>query len=330
MEELTSEHPPPNSSVAPTISKKGTRSLILRFIVGLAIIGALFVMIDPREIGDAIANARPWYIIAALILLIPNVGIQYQKWLRIVRMARPETTQREVLLSLVYGLAVGSLTPGKVGEIGGRLVGISALRKSQILALALIDKLQIMCVIAVGGVVSTSFLFGGTIAVVGSTIVALLLVVIALRPRLLKPLVHPFEQMRWIGRWLIEFRSSLAILDKRTLAVTLSQSVLIYGTVFLQLYLLLNAFSDVPFFHAFLGYSTMMFYKSLLPLSVGDLGIREATSVYFFSKVAVSGAAAFNAALLLAVINIYVPALAGSLYTMSPQIKMRVERNNVD
>jgi len=320
MEEL-GPRPPVNGNLRNLLGgKSGTTRLLLRFFVGLVILTALLMVVEPREIAEAFRNADSTHILMAIVLLLPNLGLQYLKWRRIVQMVKPEVTRREVLLSLMYGLAVGSLTPGKVGEVGGRLFGIESVRRSQILALALIDKLQIMCVITVGGLIGSSFIFveAQGLALAGSMLITGMLILVALHPKSLRVFVRPLERIRFVGKWLGEFRESLRYFDKKTLIITLLQSVLIYGTVFLQMHLLLSAFSVVPVISSLLGYSTMMFYKSLLPLSIGDLGIREATSVYFFSQVGVAGAVAFNASLLLAVINIFLPAFVGTLYTMSP------------
>jgi uncharacterized membrane protein YbhN (UPF0104 family) len=79
----------------------------------------------------------------------------------------------------------------------------------------------------------------------------------------------------------------------------------------MQMFCLINAFTGITIVHAFVGTSAMMFIKSLLPISLGDLGIREAGSIYFFSTYNVSQAAALNASLLLFVINVFIPSLFG-------------------
>jgi uncharacterized membrane protein YbhN (UPF0104 family) len=80
------------------------------------------------------------------------------------------------------------------------------------------------------------------------------------------------------------------------------------------MYLLLNAFENVGPVEAFLGFAAMMFTKSLIPISLGDLGIREASSVYFYSFCGVAESTSLSAALLLFAFNILLPSLAGLLF----------------
>ena len=82
----------------------------------------------------------------------------------------------------------------------------------------------------------------------------------------------------------------------------------------LQMFFLINGFTRISFAHAFIGTSAMMFVKSLLPISLGDLGIREAGSIYFFSLYGISQAAALNASLLLFLINIFIPSILGTYF----------------
>jgi hypothetical protein len=65
-----------------------------------------------------------------------------------------------------------------------------------------------------------------------------------------------------------------------------------------------------------------MFVKSLLPISIGDLGIREAGSIYFFSIYGISQAAALNASLLLFSINIFIPSILGIYFIRHQQISL--------
>jgi uncharacterized membrane protein YbhN (UPF0104 family) len=77
------------------------------------------------------------------------------------------------------------------------------------------------------------------------------------------------------------------------------------------MFFFLRSFESLALLPAFAGFSATMFAKSLLPISLADLGIREAASVFSFSLLGISNVAAFNAALMMFVVNILVPALVG-------------------
>ena len=91
-------------------------------------------------------------------------------------------------------------------------------------------------------------------------------------------------------------------------------TLVFHCVLILQMFCLINGFSKISLVHAFIGTSAMMFVKSLLPISIGDLGIREAGSIYFFSTYGISQAAALNASLLLFLINIFIPSILGTYF----------------
>jgi uncharacterized membrane protein YbhN (UPF0104 family) len=62
----------------------------------------------------------------------------------------------------------------------------------------------------------------------------------------------------------------------------------------------------------------------LLPVTFGDLGVREGAAVFFYGLFNVPEAAVFNTALLIFLINFLLPALSGSVYLF----KLREYRNN--
>ena len=111
-----------------------------------------------------------------------------------------------------------------------------------------------------------------------------------------------------------DFLAALTVFRLRHLIVSFGLSVGFYIAIYLQMFLLLNAFSPVDADDAFLGFAAMMFVKSLVPLSLGDLGIREAGSVYFYAIRGIPHASALNASLLLFVINILLPSLLGLMF----------------
>jgi uncharacterized membrane protein YbhN (UPF0104 family) len=114
--------------------------------------------------------------------------------------------------------------------------------------------------------------------------------------------------------WVMQAVDSLLLFGKRDILITTFMTVVFYGIVYLQLYLLLNAFQNITAFDSFLAYAAMMISKTLLPFSIADLGIREFGLVYFASKVGYAAPAALASSLLLFLINIAAPALVGLFF----------------
>ena len=74
--------------------------------------------------------------------------------------------------------------------------------------------------------------------------------------------------------------------------------------VLTQYSLLANAFESISIIDTFQAISSTLLIKSMLPISLGDLGIRESAAVFFLGKVGAKSATAFNASILIFLINV--------------------------
>ena len=64
-----------------------------------------------------------------------------------------------------------------------------------------------------------------------------------------------------------------------------------------------------------------MFAKSVIPqLSLGDLGIREGFTIYFYNKSGIAASTSFDASFFLFLINLVFPSLVGLI--------LRYKKNN--
>jgi len=114
--------------------------------------------------------------------------------------------------------------------------------------------------------------------------------------------------------WITSVLDGFTLLRPRQLIATLFCTLCFQAILIVQMFCFIHAFFEITLFHAFIGTNAMMFVKSCLPISLGDLGIREAGSIFFFSKFGVSQASALNASLLLFVVNILVPSIFGTIF----------------
>jgi hypothetical protein len=96
--------------------------------------------------------------------------------------------------------------------------------------------------------------------------------------------------------------------------IQLLLSCLLYCVYIVQFCLLAFAFEAIPWTTALTATMSTIFVKTILPLSIGDLGIREGASVYFFMKFNVQKATAFNSSLLLFAVNVLIPTLIGMVF----------------
>ncbi|MBI3585539.1 MAG: flippase-like domain-containing protein [Ignavibacteriales bacterium] len=293
-----------------------------RILLGIVLLVLVLNLVSFSNVIKTFAQARFEYVFFAVLLLGTNVGIQIAKWHYFLRLADATVTLKQAATSLLFGITLGSFTPGQVGELGGRALRHTGAFSAQIIGFTLIDKLQMFLVMGMGGIVSFVFLFSPplweqvSISVGGS----LIFLILFFRPVLLKQIVEkiPFRIIK--HEWTEDFLQTLSKFHSKDLLYSFVITVAFYAVIWLQLFLLLNAFSPTDAGQAFLGYAAMMFSKALLPISFGDLGIREASSVYFFSRIGIPETTALNAAFLLFIINMIIPAFIGLFFL--PKLKI--------
>ncbi len=297
--------------------------VLLRGLLALALLILLFHYVSISQVIDSILKARLEYLAGAFVLMGANLTIQVLKWRYFVRLMNPEISNTEAASSFLFGMTLGTLTPGQIGEFGGRVLGHGSLPAGRIIGLTLVDRLQMICILGLAGIMSLTVLFhfGELLTICTVLPTALLFSFLFFEPRIVTRLVS-FLRFRFLKRPIVQdFVEAVGVFQPRQLFASFAYSITFYLVIFLQMYLLLNAFSDVGFTDALLGFAAMMFLKALVPFSLGDLGVREASSVYFYALRGIASTTSLSASLLLFVINILLPSILGLLFIPRPGAK---------
>lgn len=294
---------------------------LLKAVVAIALLAALAHYLDLRELSSSISGANPWFLLAGLVLAVGNVLTQGARWKFLLRMVDPAVSSSGTLASLLVGFAAGFFTPGQLGEYGGRVIALPQMRAPVVIALGFIDKLYILALtLLMGGAAAVYYFhsyhpeywnlwYDGAIG-----IAAVLLVFGLLKPRLL-------TQLRTIApKRIAASRSFQAVVEVEHLlrggmGITLSGLTLLYYLVILlQYHLFVLAFSHVALAASVASVGCVLLVKSVfIPITIGDLGVRETTAVFFFSGAGVAAATAFNASICVFFANIFLPSLAGAV-----------------
>jgi uncharacterized protein (TIRG00374 family) len=267
-------------------------------------------------VTKALLAAKPEYIAGAALLMFVNIGLQIMKWRYFVRLVDPAATNLETAASLLFGITLGAITPGQIGEFGGRALHHTSISAGTLIGLTLVDKVQMMCIMGISGVASVVVLFqcGPIIGAISIVVSMFLFLFIFFKLNALQRVTLRFKFSFFERPSIQDLLSAVSIFRLRDLFASFGLSAGFYIVIYLQMFLLLNAFSPVHAADAYLGFAAMMFLKSLVPVSLGDLGIREASSVYFYALRGIANTTALNASLLLFVINILLPSLLGLIF----------------
>ena len=294
---------------------------LLRGALSIALLAAIIHQIDARPISDALSSANPWFLLAALLLLVPNITLQHAKWRLLLRGGAPMVQPGDVRASLFGGFTLGMLTPARIGEFGGRAVLCRGAGKGLLVSLTAVDKAGTMLVTVVVGLFTLVHFSSRSdvlptlpIVISGLLILTVLLGFLALLTHRTSTAPRRFLEAKngRVARHLLQLMDTMAAMSPASLRMFLLYSVLFYLTFVLQFMLLLSAFVPMHPLDAFSGIATIMLVKTVIPpVTIGELGIREGASVFILSVYGVVSAVAFSASLLLFSINILLPAIAG-------------------
>ncbi len=297
---------------------------LLKIIIAAGLLVFIIIKVKPGEILNAVERANILFIVIAVVLLIPNLYLQYWKWKKTCTLFLDESGGRKIFFSLLYGLSGGVFTPARVGEYFGRSIGFKDKSFIKVSAATLVDKLFPLVILLVFGSI-TGILF---LRIYFKVSVYITLILFAIDAALLILIYLSAVKKGWRKNFLFGFIKSklkpgsvwsnlkiLKNMNKKYSSGMIFISILFYLCVLVQFALLVAAFTH---HYNFLNYlwagNLVMFTKSLIPsVTFSDVGVREGASIYFLTKMGETSAAAFDASIFLFLINVLLPALLGML-----------------
>ncbi|WP_434974371.1 lysylphosphatidylglycerol synthase transmembrane domain-containing protein [Longibacter sp.] len=315
---------------------RGHLKRIARLLLGVGLVVALVLYVDVDSFWGTLQTGDAFWLAVAAILVVPNVWLDVWSWGVVVRRLIERVSDRRLLQATLAGYAVGFFTPARVGEFAGRALMLGRGNPWDVSLTVFTQRMADMLVavsVGFGAMVwarITSVIGAGwDVALTAGGIVMLVLTA---------GLIWPWAIDR-IGRRLLPNASSIhqrtALLDRlhrRTRSRLVLGCFLRYLTFAGQMAVLVYAFapdSDWPILVA--GAGLMYYFKYLIPsLTLLDVGIREGAAVLVFGWLGVSEAAALNAALMVFMFNITLPAAVGALFLRRPPPSFDEEAARVD
>ncbi len=275
--------------------------------VAIVVLVLLVKNIQFHKITEVYKTAKWNYASIALFLIIPNIWIQSLKWHYLLKLANPAISFATACKSLIIGYPLGFVTPGRLGEMG-RSLYVKELNQLKTVKLFIIDKTSNLSVILIFGLTGLFILFRSDFTF--SIILALFIIPVVLTGFL----CYSFTSASKINSLIKRFTNISYYTGKNNLLL-LSYSTTLYLIYLTQLIILVYNFQEVNPVTASQAGASVFLVKAMLPISIGDLGIREGASVFFFGKIGVKNAAAFSAAIFLYLFNRCIPTLTG-LFTL--------------
>ncbi|MDE3057601.1 MAG: flippase-like domain-containing protein, partial [Bacteroidota bacterium] len=269
-------------------SKHPLLSVIAKAAVSAGLIAALVSYIDIHALLNSLIHAQVLYLGIGGALMIANVGVQFYRWRFLLRLLDKSISNNAVLSSLLIGFAAGFFTPGQIGEYGGRVATLRSLRASKVLAASLIDKLYTLAVVIVGGSIALlpfAFYFlkqrWNAMYPVAASIIIVVVGWALLYPQHVKRMLKYFPEKILRKKAVAAFLSINEIFRRKEARMFLLLTVLFYMIILVQYSFFARSFENVPLYIGAMCAASTLFVKSaFLPISIGDLGIREGAAIF--------------------------------------------------
>lgn len=281
---------------------------LVRYAVSLALLGLVAWRVNLGHLVAALGSVRPQYLATALALTVPFLYCKALRWHLMLRQARVETTLAEASISLLGGMGLALLTPARLGELV-RVAYLRDSRKLRIGGLVLVDKGFDVLTLA-GLSVAGAWLLLGPGPGAALAVAAVAGLVLVYRPRAVTGVLGRATMRAPLAGRMREAWSSLESLSPASSTVFLALTVFSFAIVMLQFAVILLSWHSWSLDAAVLTFP-LVILTNVLPITVGGLGVREATAAVLLPHFGISAADAAVAAFLMFAANTALPGMVG-------------------
>lgn len=274
--------------------------------VALAAIGAAlaFKFYDKEFLGVWSHLRAPWLVCAAGSAAV-MICLRLAKWHLLLVEDHIPRGRSESVKSMLGAYALGSVTPGRLGDFG-RFVFMGEGRRARTLLFTLVDKLFDLWAVVSLAVASLFILAPWQIAVAAAA-AWLALIPIGWWARKFTP--APDRVPRRLRQPLEVCKAAGHVSTRRFAAWSLAAA----AAEMITLFFLLQAFHGAEFRAAFATYPWLVMAGSL-PVSLGGVGPREGLSAVLLPMFSVPAAAAVNVSLVFFALTILAPSMLGGVW----------------
>lgn len=281
--------------------KRGRSAVLfyLRLAFGAFLLLLLFRLVDLDRLASTLSAVKPHLILASLAAMLLNYCLKTYRWASILRVQRPDLSLGQVARFNFVSIFLGNFLPSNLSSDIVRIYYISRQTADPGAAISSIfaDRIIGNFAVAIATVAAFLALRQSGIFQIGSVlsygIVALLLLSILVPLILQHPLVingvkrlfdrftsqKLFKSLQDMPRHLVLYRNRPALM-----AQVLALAFLNVFIVVFEFYFIAESFSAQISIGYFFLFIPLLIYLSMLPVSVGGIGLLEAGLVFFFSK----------------------------------------------
>ena len=310
-------------------SIKKLLGIILRVGISMALLVFLFGQVDGKALFRIIRGADIWLLLLAFLIFTLVYAVCLFRWEMLLKAVRVHLPVKRVIVSFSGGMFFNVFMPSTIGGDLVRSLDLAAHTKKgkEVVATVLLDRLSGYAGMVLVAVAAMIF---GYRLVQDKVVVLIVLAIVALLALILLLLFNNFFFSK-INRFFHSSNGSrlmTAIKNthqelyyfrqrKRVLFLNLAYSIFIQVVAPVSYYLIAVALgikTDIIYFFIFFP---LIGAITLLPISIGGLGLRDATTIYFFAKAGMAKDAAFAISIMIFFYTLLLGALGGIIYVFT-------------
>jgi len=307
-----------------------TKKALFKIIFSISLFSYILFKAQITAIGQVIGAANLKYYIVAVLLYIAAQPLRAMRWNMLLHAKGVVVSPVKLLFLCFVGSFFSSILPTIVG--GDLVRGYYVFRETNAhdvsFASIIVDRLCGLLVVILFGLAATGYFLavsGWSSLTIASLVVCgitSLFILLACNYSLMARLARLFETVR---RWgivqrlkeiyhaTLQYRSDWPVLARCLVLSVTYEFIIIYLH-----YLLAQSLGWRIPFTVFILAVPLITIVSMLPVSVGGLGVREGATVMFFSPYAISAANAVSISLLSYSIALVAGAVGGIAYVFMP------------
>lgn len=304
-------------------------SIFFRIGISAALIIFLFEQVDKKSLFGIVKNADKGFLILAFCVFSINYFLSLLRWEMLLKAVKIHLPFKRIIISYAGGLFFNLFLPSTIGGDFMRSIDLASHTKKpkEIVATVFLDRLSGYIGLVVLTLVSLSF---GWKLVSDKSILLAVIIICTVLTTVLMVLFNTFLYAR-INKFLktpnaSKIRDAIKSIHeeihifrnrKKVIFYNLLVSILIQSVGPVTFFIIARAIGlkvDLVYFFIFLPIIGAI---TLLPISIGGLGLRDATTIFFFAKVGASRDLAFAMSLLNFSFILLSGAIGGLIYALT-------------
>ena len=295
---------------------------LIRVIITLTLLSYLLIKININTLYSVFIKIN----FTLLLLTTPFIGIMYairtKKWQILLDSINVKIPFSEAFEIVLVSTFYGALTPGRVGELS-RSFYLKE-KKAKTVATIIVDRIvDVVCLLFLS--ILFVFLFFYNIYLIGliglMVVLSIAGIIVLTNEKIISFLLGIFRQSEEVtNNYLMAIKS---IIETKKILFSVFIFSLGYYTINLCVYwLILKAIN--PMLNSLIVFSLpIIVLLSNIPISISGLGVREFVSVTIFNMLNESSAYGFSFSLILYVLTILTPGIAGVLWHCKKNINKK-------